>query len=363
MKDKLQQAREIINEVDKDMAQLFVKRMEAAKLVAEYKKEHGMPIIDTAREAQVITRNSQFVEDEELRAFYINFLQNTMEVSKKYQRKQLNGMRIAYSGVEGAFAHFAAKTLFPDADLISCANFTEAYESVVNGDCDSVVLPIENSSAGEVAQVTDLMFSGNLFINGMIDIGVTHNLIAIPGAKLSEITEVISHPQALNQCKKYIKEHGFKETTYDNTALAAKYVMELNDPHVAAIASEDSCNRYGLEVLAAGINEETGNTTRFAVLSRSENTSITQRHGVHCALMFTVKNEAGSLAKALNIIGAHGFNMEAVRSRPMKELLWQYYFYVEIEGNITTNAGKDMLEALNMCCDQLKCLGSFVRYN
>ena len=97
-------------------------------------------------------------------------------------------------------------------------------------------------------------------------------------------------------------------------------------------------------------------------LSRSENTTIAQRHGVHSALMFTVKNEAGSLAKALNIIGAHGFNMEAVRSHPMKKLLWQYYFYVEIEGNITSPTGRDMLEALNMCCDKLKSLGAFVKY-
>lgn len=363
MEDKLQQARNIINDVDKEMAKLFVKRMEAAKLVAEHKKEHGMPILDAAREAQVISRNSQYVEDDELRSFYVNFLQNTMEISKNYQRKNLVGMRVAYSGIEGAFAHYATKKLFPDAKKVSFPNFAEAYGAVVSGDCDSVVLPIENSSAGEVGQVTDLMFSGPLYINGVIDIGVTHNLVAVPGAKLSDITEVVSHPQALSQCNKFIREHGFKETPYENTALAAKYISELNDPHVAAIASEDSCALYGLEILASGINEVSVNTTRFAVLSRSENMSIAQKHGVHCALMFTVKNEAGSLARALNIIGAHGFNMEAVRSRPMKELLWQYYFYVEIEGNIATAAGKDMLEALNMCCDQLKSLGSFVKYN
>lgn len=362
MSDKLQQAREIINDVDKQMAELFVKRMEAAKMVAEYKKEHGMPILDASREEQVISKNSEYIENDELRSFYVNFIRNTMEISKNYQRKTLEGMRIAYSGVEGAFAHFAAKKVFPDADLISFPNFGAAYKAVVSGDCDSVVLPIENSSAGEVGQVTDLMFSGSLYINGMIDIGVTHNLITVPGAKLSDITEVVSHPQALSQCRKFIKEHGLKEIPYENTALAAKYVAELNNPHVAAIASEESCILYGLEIMAAGINEEAGNTTRFAILSRSENRSYAQRHGVHCALMFTVKNEAGSLARALNIIGAHGFNMEAVRSRPMKELLWQYYFYVEIEGNIATTAGKDMLEALNMCCDQLKSLGSFVRY-
>ena len=136
-------------------------------------------------------------------------------------------------------------------------------------------------------------------------------------------------------------------------------MAEQNDPRIAAIASGESAKRYGLKILAQGINESHANTTRFAILSRAENRNIAKQHGAHFVLMFTVRNEAGALARALNIIGAHGFNMRTLRSRPMKELLWQYYFYVEAEGNIHSYEGKCMLEALSVCCDRLKTVGSY----
>lgn len=357
--DGLQEARAIINEVDTQMAQLFQRRMEAARMVAEYKKIHGMPILDAAREEEVIRTGSQRVEDDTLRGYYADFMRDTMAISRRYQQLLLQGMKVAYSGTEGAFAHIAAEKLFPDAQHLPCPDFKAAYDSVVRGECDAVVLPLENSYAGEVGQVTDLMFSGPLYVNGTLALSVTHDLLAVEGATLDTVKTVISHPQALSQCDVFIKEHGFAQTSYENTALAAKYVAQLGDPTVAAIASEESAVRYGLKVLSQGINRSHVNTTRFAVLSRSENRNVSKTHGAHFILVFTVRNEAGSLARALNIIGAHGFNMRTLRSRPMKELLWQYYFYVEAEGNIHSYEGKCMLEELNVCCDKIKCLGSF----
>ena len=362
MDDRLKQAREIINDVDSKMAELFITRMKAAKEIAKYKMELGLPVFDGSREEELLAKNSMLIEDDELRGFYVNFLKDVMSISKNYQRKITSGMRVAYSGIRGAFAYFAAKRLFPDAQIISCLNFAEAYNAVVSGDCDACVLPIENSSAGEVGDVTDLLFTGQLYITETFELSVSHNLLAVPGAALSDIKEVVSHPQALAQSKKFITEHGLKTTTFENTALAAKHVADLNDKSVAAIGSEDSASNYGLTVLASGINDESGNTTRFAVLSRSANTSAAEKHGAHFALMFTVKNEAGYLARALNIIGSYGFNMDAVRSRPRKDLLWQYAFYVEAEGNIYSPDGKSMLESLRVCCDKLKVLGSFIRY-
>jgi len=222
------------------------------------------------------------------------------------------------------------------------------------------VLPLENSYAGEVGQVTDLMFSGPLHINGTLALSVTQDLLAVPGATLDSIKTVVSHPQALAQCDAFLKAHGYGQTPYENTALAARYVARQQDPTVAAIASAESAAHYGLQVLAEGINKSRVNTTRFAVLSRAENRNICKAHGAHFALVFTVRNEAGSLARALSIIGAHGFNMRTLRSRPMRELLWQYYFYVEAEGNVHSYEGKCMLEELAVCCDKVKCLGSFV---
>lgn len=357
--DKLQEARKIINEVDQQMAELFVRRMEAAQMVAEYKQAHGMPILDAAREDEVIRTGAKRVEDDELRGYYTDFIRDTMAISRRYQQKLIHGMKVAYSGVKGAFAHIASNRLFPEAEKIAYPDFKSAYYSVVDGECDTVVLPLENSYAGEVGQVTDLMFSGPLYVNGTLELSVTHDLLAVEGATLDTVKTVVSHPQALAQCDKFIRTHNLKQIQYENTAMAAKYVSELNDPTVAAIASAESAHLYGLQVLSESINRSRTNTTRFAVLARSENRNVSKAHGAHFILMFTVRNEAGSLARALNIIGSHGFNMRTLRSRPMRELLWQYYFYVEAEGNIRGYEGKCMLEELAVCCDNVKCIGSF----
>ena len=359
----LEEARKIINEVDSKMAELFVKRMRAAEMVAEYKKEHGLKIFDAAREDEVIRRNSELVEDKEIREYYVNFLKNNMAVSRDYQDRLMSGMRIAYSGTEGAFAHIAASRLFPTARKISYGNFADAYQAVVDGKCDSAILPIENSYNGEVGQVCDLMFSGPLYINAAVDLAITQDLLAIPGATISDIKEVISHPQALGQCATYIREHGFAERQYENTALAAKLVSESKDKSVAAIASAEAAEIFGLTVLERNINASRTNTTRFAVFSRAENKSTKLEMGVHTILLFTVRNEAGALAKAIEIIGKHGFNMRSLRSRPMKELLWQYYFYVEAEGNIHTENGQNMMRELQNYCDKLKSIGTFKEDN
>lgn len=356
--DKLENARKKINSIDEKMAALFCERMDAVKAVAEYKTEHGLPIFDAEREAQVIKKNANFVDDPTLREYYVNFIQKVMEISKSYQSRLQSGLVVAYSGVEGAFAHIAAHKYFPHAKLVSFGSFKDAYDSVVSGECDTAVLPLENSYAGEVGQVMDLIFSGPLYVNGVIDLAVTHNLIAIPEAKIEDITDVFSHPQALAQCAKYIKEKNFVQNSHTNTALAALYVKEQNNPHYAAIASRETAELYGLRVLDHDINSSRSNTTRFGVFSRVENAA--QKDGNEkFILVFTVKNEAGALAKIIHIIGKYGYNMINLRSRPMKELLWQYYFFVEAEGNINSVEGKKMLEELADSCDKLKLVGSY----
>lgn len=361
MESSLEQARKIIDETDREMAALFEKRMDAVRTVAEYKKAHGMLIYDPVRENEVINKNSDYISDPDKREFYKRFLADTMKVSRGYQRRLLEKMRVAYSGTEGAFAFLAADKLFPTAEKKAYPDFERAYGAVCSGESDVCVLPLENSSAGEVGQVTDLLFSGPLFINGTFELSVTHDLVALPGAEMSDIKTVVSHSQALSQCAEFIKENGFTEQSFENTALAAKYVAETGDKTVAAIASNESARIYGLKVLREGINTAKANVTRFAVLSLNENKDCSARHGSHFALMFTVKNEAGALARALNIIGYHGFNLRTLRSRPMKELLWQYCFYAEAEGDIYGADGQNMLEEMGVCCDRIKVLGSFLR--
>lgn len=357
----LEKARKIINEVDSQMAELFEKRMEAARLVASYKKEHGLSILDEAREKEVIKKNTEYISDSEIKEYYINFLEDLMSISRRYQARLNEGMKVAYSGVEGAFAYIAAKRMFENAQLIAYPSFESAYESTQNGQCDACVLPIENSFAGDVGTVMDLMFQGNLYVNQVIDLAVVHNLMSVEGATKETIKQVVSHPQALSQCSSYITKHGYESKPYTNTALAAKLVKESNDPTIAAIASDETANIFGLKILESGINESRNNTTRFGAFSRAQNdnTSKKKAMGDHFILVFTVKNEAGALAKTLDIIGAHGFNMRNLRSRPMKELMWSYYFYIEADGNINTEDGRDMLRELGATCDRLKLVGTY----
>lgn len=360
MKD-LKEIRNNINEIDGEIRRLFVRRMEEARAVAEYKAAHGLPVLDAEREAQVIESNVEKLENEELRPYYVSFLRDSMAVSRSYQDYLLRGMKIAYSGVAGAFAYIAARKTFPTARYISYPNFESAYNACLSGECDTAVLPIENSFNGEVGAVTDLMFSGPLKINGVVDIDITHCLLGIEGTDISKIKKVISHPQALAQCKSYIRSHGFCEEEYENTAMAAEEVARLADPSVAAIASDEAARLFGLKVIESNINESRSNTTRFAIFSRSEHKHGAGEAGIHSILLFTVKNEAGSLAKALDIIGKHGFNLRALRSRPMKELLWQYYFYVEAEGNAHSREGLRLLEDLSDYCDKVKFIGTFTK--
>ena len=359
---ELTEAREKIREVDEEMAKLFVSRMEAVRKVAEYKRAHGLPIEDKEQEARVIEGRSKLIDDPELRSFYVRFLSETIEVSKSWQHRLTEGMRVAYSGVEGAFAHVAAKRIFPDGTPVSYPSFEAAYGAVEAGECDVAVLPIENSFAGEVGQVLDLMFSGGLYVNGVYDLSITQNLLGVPGAKPSDVKTVVSHPQALSQCGAYIREHGYSTVTAENTAVAAKSVAEQNDVSLAAIASGETAELYGLSVLDHDINESKTNTTRFAVFSRAENPS-SGRDGGAFLLLFTVKDEVGGLATAINLVSAYNFNLRVLRSRPMKDLPWHYYFYAEAEGDAASENGRRMLAALRGVCPMVKIAGQYKTEN
>ena len=355
--ETLEQIREQINEIDREMARLFEARMHAVESVCAYKRAHGLPITDSSREKAIIAKNSAYIEDDAIRDFYVNFIQSNVEISKRYQHRLLQGLRVAYCGVEGAFAQIAARRIFPDVELIPFGDFHSAYEACESGECDCAVLPIENSYAGDVGQVMDILFEGNLFVNGVYDLGVVHNLIGVPGAQIGDIKKVISHPQALAQCHRYIKEHHFQSDSFENTAMAAKTVAEAGDKSVAAIASKVTASLYGLELLDHDINASNRNTTRFAVISRNQNVRKNHKEN-HFILMFTVADETGSLAKAINVISDSGFNMSVLRSHPL-EGAWQYYFFVEAVGDIYSEKGQAMLKELEQHCDTIKLIGSY----
>ena len=354
---ELDVARNIINATDKEMAKLFEQRMDAVRMVANYKKEHGLPIDDLGREAAIIAKNSSAVENDDYRSYYVDFLRSTIDISKKFQHRLLDGMRVAYSGVVGAFANIAAEKIFPDAICVGYPDFAAAYNAALSGECDCALLPVENSFNGDVGKVLDLAFFGDLYINGVYEAEIVQNLLAPKGTSIEDIKQVVSHPQALGQCAQYIEKHGFEPVEAVNTAVAVKMVAESERRDLAAIGSEEAAEKFGLVKLEGHINESSNNTTRFAVFSRNRRDYAA--NDKHFIMLFTVNNTAGSLGRAVSVIGEHGFNLRALKSRPTKDLSWDYYFYAEGEGNLGTFEGKAMLADLSACCSGVKIIASY----
>lgn len=359
--EDLNKIREEINKIDSQMAGLFEKRMGLAKHVAEYKKENSIPITDETRENLVVQNNLKLISNEEIKPYYVNFIKSVMNISKEYQHSLMNGLKIAYSGIEGSYGYIATKHMYPSCEFISSPNFVSAYKSCEDGTCDRVVLPLENSFAGDIGEVMDLIFQGSLYINRIYDLEVEHSLLGLEDANISEINTVISHPQALEQCSKFINSHNYKTIEEVNTAFAAKRLKEIGGKNCAVIASKENAKLFGLKILNEKINNVESNKTRFASFSRIlTNYSSETASKKNFILVFTVKNEAGALAKCLDVIGVHGFNMRNLKSRPLKNLMWQYYFFCEIEGDLESQKAKQMMTALKSFCDMLKVAGNYI---
>lgn len=350
-------ARRQIDRIDRDMAALFTERMQAAEAIAAYKQMQGLPIEDLQREAELIARNERLLPPD-YRPYYRNFLRGLMEESKRYQRLLTSGMRVAFSGVEGAFAHVAAMRIFGHAgEKVACPDFATAYRCVEDGSCHCAVLPIENSYAGDVGQVMDLAWRGTLSVSGIYDLPLSQCLLAKPGAAMETICEVISHPQALSQCLPYLRRKGWVQTTAVNTAVAAQAVAAGERRDIAVIAARETAELYGLQVLENDINEQKSNTTRFAVFTPAAcEIKPTDNHFV---MLFSCKNQPGTLGDAISVISRHDYNLKCLKSHPTGVENWAYYFYAEGEGNVGTEAGQAMLRELGHVCDSVRVLGSF----
>lgn len=352
--NELETARERINQLDAELARLFEERMAAVNQVVAYKAAHDLPVLDTERERQVLTKNLARLQNQELAPYFRQFLQSFMDISKDYQRSILQQNTVAFAGAEGAFASQAARELFPTYRYHSCADFAGVFQEVLAGQAAFGVIPFENSYTGEVGEVFDLLFKHNCYIQAICDLPIRQNLLALPGARLSGIKKVYSHTQALSQCAAFLQEYNLQPQPYANTALAAQFVADSGDLSLAAIASAESARLYGLDILAPSINSSSQNTTRFIVIGRE-----LKACGSHFNLLFTVNHNAGQLARVMSLIGDLGFNMESIKSRPLRDLPWQYYFYVEIEGNVDDAAAQDLLVQLKNNCHSLKLLGSY----
>lgn len=353
---KLEKAREKINAIDKEMAELFEKRMEAVEEVVEYKMENGMNVLDSSREKVLIEKNSSYIHDAKYRDSYLNFLKAELAVSRNYQQSILSKDVIGYQGTYGAFAYIATTSVFPNHKYIAFPTFEDVIKAVENQEIEYGVIPFENSFTGEVGEVSDLMREHDVYITQIYDLKVDQNLLGIKGSNLSTIKKIYSHAQGLSQSSLFLKGRDFELIPYPNTALAAKLVSELQDPTVAAIASRDTAELFGLEVIEANIQTAVDNTTRFIVINNK-----LVKHGNYFQMLFTTNNETGALANAMNLIASYGFNMESIKSRAIPNKQWSYYFHVEIAGSLQDNKTQEMLVALKAICIDVKILGSYFK--
>ena len=355
--DELEQARQEIDAVDAQLAALFERRMRAVMQVALYKKARGLPIHDPAREEQVLQKAADRIQDPTLRPYYLDHVRNRMAVARKYEALLLGQNRVAYQGVEGAFAHIALRELFPHAEAVSCPTWDEVFARVSAGDAAYGVVPFENSHAGDVSAVLDLCYNhAELWVVQVYDLPVRQNLLVLPGAALTGIRHVYSHQQAISQSETFLKQMGLPCTPMDNTAMAAKFVAESGDRSKAAIASRETAALYGLEVLVPDINTDGDNTTRFIVISREKPT-----RGNRFSLLFTVDNKPGKLAAVIQKIGASGFNMESIKSRPMPHMPFEYYFYAELVGDPARAESEALLRELDRTCRTVRMLGVYTK--
>ena len=355
--NELEQARREIDAVDAEMAALFCRRMDAVRRVAAYKQARGLPVLDASREEAVVAKNCARLPDEAYAEYYEDFIRHTMGLSRAFQRAVLGMGTVAYQGVEGAFAHIALRALFPHAEAVSYPTWDEVFDAVERGDAARGVVPFENSHAGDVSAVLDLCYNHpELWVVDVYDLPISQNLLVLPGTQLSQLRTVYSHQQAIAQSETFLKQFRLPATAMANTAMAAKFVAESGDATKAAIASAETAALYGLEILVPNINTDGDNTTRFIVLSREKPTA-----GNRFSLLFTVDNKPGKLAEVIQVIGASGFNMESIKSRPMPHVPFEYYFYVELVGDPTADETGALLQQLDRTCRTVRLLGVYTK--
>ena len=287
----------------------------------------------------------------------VRFEEILLDLAKQYEAAVLGRNRAAYQGVEGAFAHIALKALFPHAEAVSYSTWDEVFEAVAVGEAAHGVVPFENSHAGDVSAVLDLCYNHpELWVVDVYDLPISQNLLVLPGTQLSQLRTVYSHQQAIAQSETFLKQFRLPATAMANTAMAAKFVAESGDASKAAIASAETAALYGLEILVPNINTDGDNTTRFIVLSREKPTA-----GNRFSLLFTVDNKPGKLAEGIQVIGASGFNMESIKSRPMPHVPFEYYFYVELVGDAAAGETAALLRELDRTCRTVRLLGVYTK--
>lgn len=372
----LQELRKTIDTIDTEMVRLFEERMEICKQVAEYKIETGKKVFDKEREDAKISSVSALAHNDLNALGVAELFGQIMSISRKLQYGLLakhgvleentfqaidsmdkDNAKVVFQGMEGSYSHAAMKAYFGDnVNNFHVKTFRNAMEAIASKEADYAVLPIENSTAGIVSEIYDLLVEFDNYIVGEQIIEIKQCLLGVPGCKIEDIDGVYSHPQSLMQSAGYLRKFPWKQISMENNAFAAKKVADEGDKTKAAIASKYAGELYGLEVLAEGVNDQKSNSTRFIIVS-SKREFLKSAGKV--SICFEIPHESGSLYRALSHFIYNGINLCNIESRPIKEKNWEYRFFVDFEGNLEEDAVKNALNSLKEETENLVVLGNY----
>lgn len=361
---ELKDYRDKLDRIDDEMAALFKKRMETVREVADYKRETNTPVLASGREREILYRVTGLC-GEELEEYAKILWSTLLELSRDYQENRLSTGEsalvaeilaaaektgefpkravVACQGTEGAYSQIACDKLFPVSQILYCNRFDGVFRAVEAGMCRYGVLPIENSSAGSVTEVYDLMERYNCKIVRSLKLKVEHCLLARPGVKLSDVKEVVAHEQALNQCSEFLKSCGAKVTVFSNNAAAAKYVAESGRTDVAAIASASCAGLYGLAVLSDHVANTDHNYTRFICISKQ----LEVYEGANkITFVASASHRPGSLYSLIAKFATRGLNICKLESRPIPGKDFEFRFYFDVEASVWSRDTQTVLSQL-----------------
>lgn len=363
----LQEIREEIDKLDAELTGLFCRRMELAQQIAKEKSEQGLKVHDRVREREVLARIGNLAGDtfeqyartlysvlfDLSRSYQTSLMKKETGLTKKIRESlQCSDVQfpkkgvVACQGLEGSYSQMACDKLFSMPDIMYFRNFEAVFQAVEQGLCDYGILPIENSSNGSVNAVYDLMRHYNFYIVRSIKLHIDHNLLAKPGAKLSDIKEIISHEQALGQCSEFLNKHPeIKVTVCENTATAAKLVSESDRRDIATLSSRSCAKLYDLDVLSDQVQNSENNYTRFICIAKD----LTVYPGAdRISLMLSVEHTPGALYRMIARFASLGLNLTKLESRPVPGRDFEFLFYFDLEASAWSD---DVVSLLGECSE------------
>ena len=374
---ELSEIREKIDAVDDQLLDLFLQRMDLSEEVAAYKNEHHLPILNKERERAILAKVTEKSGEKERYAYHL--FSTLFELARSRQAELIDAPTrvgaqikaaladmnevfpqtglVACQGVEGANSQVACDRLLPRGNIVYVKTFQAVVSAVESGLCKFGVLPIENSSNGSVRAVYELLQDHNLTIVRSTRLCIRHELLALPGVKMGDITEIYSHEQAIGQCSKFLNSlNGVRVIPCDNTAMAAKMVAEKGDRHAAAISSHPCAALYGLETVSDEIQDSDNNYTRFICVTKDP---VIYAGASRISLIIACDNKPGALYEILSKLAALGINMTKLESCPVTGRNFEFIFFLELEASVQEPGVLAMLEELERSCAGFHFLGNY----